>query len=232
MRCYQATAVPGIECRHSITGIRLPHAVATLIEFRSASWNFWPLYSRCRITSGHYAANLGKKLPSSVIMLLYKSYIRPTVEYAVSVWCFKLPSTILSELDVLQAKICRRYLRNKKISFAIYETKESLNMKCNLQSLKYRRQFLSIIILFKFIHYHAEYLCKFNLAVSKSARRPNKLVINSHGTQLSSLFLLKTAKLWNCLPPDITSLENLTAFKKRFRAHTYKYCFDCNGIPF
>ena len=86
-------------------------------------------------------------------------------------------------------------------------------MKCKLQSLKHRRQVLSIVILFKFIHYNANYHCKFNLAVPKSACRPNKLSINSHGTQLSSLFLLKMAKPWNCQPPDITSLENLTAFK-------------------
>lgn len=174
---------------------------------------------------------MSKRLPCNAVMLLYKSYVRPTIEYAVSVWCFRLPAALLSKLDVLQARICRRYLRSMKVVFDIHETKESLNMKCNLQSLKYRRQFLSIVILFKYIHFHPDYLQRFNLAISKSARRPNKLVINCHGTQMSSLFLLKAAKLWNCLPPSTTSLDNLVAFKKQYLIHTYKYRFDCRGIP-
>ena len=102
---------------------------------------------------------------------------------------------------------------------------------CSLQSLKYRRQIISLVTLFKFIHFHPNYLEQFNIYITKSTRRPNKLVFNNHGRVLSSLFMHRIGNMWNCLPPSLTSLDNLSKFTCALRHFTLKYQFSCNGIP-
>ena len=43
---------------------------------------------------------MGKHLSASTIMLLYKSYVRPVVEYSITVWFCRLTAKQLSVLDV------------------------------------------------------------------------------------------------------------------------------------
>lgn len=174
---------------------------------------------------------MGKKLPPDSILLLYKSYVRPAIEYAIPVWYHRLTKAQLSVFDVLQAKVCRRFLKSKKIHFDVHETKENLNILCHLQSLEFRRQLLSLTVLFKIIHSHPEYLARFQIKLSTSARRPNKLNFPDHGTQVSSLFLFKTGRLWNCLPPSITSLDAVNLFRRQLSLHMFKHQFSCQGIP-
>ena len=174
---------------------------------------------------------MGQFLPANVCLLLYKCYVRPTVEYAVPVWCFSLTVAQLSALDILQARVCRRILKSFNIPVDFHESKGNLNEMCHLQSLKYRRQYLSLILMYKFIHFHPEYLERFNVSVTHSARRPNKLVFKKHGKYLSSLFIFRIGMLWNCLPPAITAVSNLSDFKNILSTYTSKYQFVCSGIP-
>ena len=92
---------------------------------------------------------MGKVLPPETILLLYKSYVRPAIEYAIPIWYHKLTKAQLAVFDILQARVCRRFLRSKNIQFDLHETKDNLNRLCNLQSLQFRRQLLSLIALFK-----------------------------------------------------------------------------------
>ena len=64
----------------------------------------------------------------------------------------------------------------KNILFDPHETKEILNIMCDLESLQFRRQSLSPLSLSDIIHNHPDYLQQFNITLSSSARRPNKLV--------------------------------------------------------
>ena len=174
---------------------------------------------------------MGKHLPSKAILTLYKSYVRPAIEYAIMAWFTRLTELERSILDVLQAKVCRRYLRSRKIHFDKHESKENLNILCCLESLQYRRQFLSLIQFFKIVHNHPDYLHSAGLSVSSSVRRPNKICFNSHGTTQSTLFFHRIGKLWNCLPPKVTSITSLVQFKRHLRVLTYKYNASCKGIP-
>ena len=173
---------------------------------------------------------MGRHLSHAHIALLYKSYVRPTVEYAIPVWCFRLTASQLESLDTLQAKICRCLLRSAKIDFDRYESKNNLNRLCNLESLHFRRTCISITVLFKYIHWHPDYLSRFDINISSSARRPNKLIFNSHGRISSSLFLHKIGKLWNCLPPRLTSQDSLSKFQQQYRLHVKSVKLDCSGI--
>jgi len=174
---------------------------------------------------------MAKHLPSSAVLLLYKSYVRPAIEYAIPIWCFRTTKEHLAVLDVLQAKVCRSYLRSKNIKYNVHERKENLNRLCFLESLQFRRQFLCLIILFKYIHYTPQYLSQFNILITTSQRRPNKLVLASHGQRISNLFLHKICTLWNCLPPSITSIKSLSEFRKQAHKHLFLHKFKCQGIP-
>ena len=48
---------------------------------------------------------MGHCLPATTIMLLYKSYVHPSIEYAIPVWWPRTGSTQLAALGVLQAKV-------------------------------------------------------------------------------------------------------------------------------
>ena len=63
---------------------------------------------------------MGRYLPYPNIALLYKSYVRPTIEYATPIWSLTLTTAQLAMFDVLQAKVCRRLLRSAKIEFDRY----------------------------------------------------------------------------------------------------------------
>ena len=92
---------------------------------------------------------MGRHLPSSYIALLYKPYVRPAIEYAFPVWSLRITSAQLESLDVLQAKVCRRLLRSVKIDFDNFESKSNWNWLCHLESLQFRRIFISLVVLFK-----------------------------------------------------------------------------------
>ena len=62
-------------------------------------------------------------------MLLYKCYVRPVIEYSVVVWSFRLRSSDLTELDRVQARFARSYLRKRKIQIDFNTPKQDLNKK-------------------------------------------------------------------------------------------------------
>ena len=67
------------------------------------------------------------------------------------VWAYRLPASDLCELDKLQARFIRSYLRRRKFRFAFDTPKQDLNEFAKLESLQYRRQFISLVTLHKFI---------------------------------------------------------------------------------
>lgn len=175
---------------------------------------------------------MGKHLSPPAIISLYKGYVRPTIEYASPIWCFSITKAQLQSLDVLQARVVRRFLSRKNIPFNRDDHKSDLNAAAFLESLQYRRQFMHLIILFKYIHFHPQYLAMFHITLSHSPRRPNKLNFNAHGRHLSTLFLYQTGRLWNCLPPSITELTTLADFRPALTKYYKRYAFDTTGVPY
>ena len=121
-------------------------------------------------------------------------------------------------------------LKSSNTTFDKFETKENLKKLCIIQSLHFRRQFLSLVTLFRCIHSHPNYLAMFHITVTKSERCPNKLVFHSHGRILSSMFLFQAGTLWNCLPPTITSIINIAGFKRELHNSLAKFQFNCQGM--
>ena len=128
--------------------------------------------------------------------------------------------------------ICRRLLQSSKIDFDNYESKSNLNRLCRLESLQFRRIFISLVVLFMYINFHPDYLSRFAITISRSARRPKKLIFNPHGRIFSCLILQKTGALWNCLPPRLTTLGSLTETKRHLRILHCKVSVRLHWYPF
>ena len=174
---------------------------------------------------------MGRHLPSSHILLLYKSYVRPAIEYAIPVWSFRITSAQLESLDVLQAKVCRRLLKLAKITFDIYESKSNLNRLCHLESLQFRRIFISLVVLFKYINFHPEYLSRFAITISCHVVPVGpKSSFLTHMVVFFHPFSYRKLVLFG-LPPRLTTLDSLSEFKRHLRIHIAKYQFDCTGTP-
>ena len=67
-------------------------------------------------------------IPCSTLSLMYKCYVRPTVEYATPVWMFDLSSVCVNKLDKLQATAARAYLTSRNRNVPDWMTpKDDLN---------------------------------------------------------------------------------------------------------
>ena len=155
----------------------------------------------------------------------------PVIEYSVVVWCFRLRSSDLTELDRVQARFARSYLRKRKIQIDFNTPKQDLNKKANIESLFYRRQFLSLVTMHKFIFKYRRCLASFHFNIMQSARRPNKIILPKAKTTSKSLFLFQTSLLWNCLPPRLTAEPSIIVFKNELRKLTCKHSASLSGMP-
>lgn len=152
-----------------------------------------------------------KFFTSSQLLLIYKSQIRPTLEYCCHVWG-GAPSSYLSLLDSIQRK-CVRLIGAPTLTN-------------NLQSLSHRRDVASLSLFYRY--YHGR--CSSELASSvplpqsftRSTRRyassnPYQVSISRCRTELfASSFFPRTSRLWNSLPLHIFPTSyNLILFKSR-----------------
>lgn len=102
-------------------------------------------------------------------------------------------------------------------------------IKLDVFSLQRRREKLTLIYVWKIKNYFVPN--DINLEFSFNSRKLSfeaivKPMPRVRGKLLSmyeSSFQIKAAKLWNKLPSKITSLENLTAFKKKLNEYLILY---------
>ena len=175
---------------------------------------------------------MASSLHPASLLLLYKSYVRPTVEYATPCWFPSMSITLLNKLDIVQAAFARSLCRKLDITYQFDEPKSSLNKLCTLQSLQFRRQILCLVSLQKIIFRHPQYLARFNFRVSSSHRRPNHIILPPHSRMLSQQFFFQFACLWNTLPDSLTSSSvSCVQFKKEISRHFIAYQYATKGIP-
>ena len=152
-----------------------------------------------------------------VIVPLFKSIIRPLVEYATPVWnpCLKKD---IAEIEQVQRKVTK-YIRG--IGQLSYEDRlHSLD----LPKLETRRTYFDLLELYKIIHNLTRSQCRNLISLSelrtrgyqcklKASLPPARLQVRRH-------FLLERAlPQWNALPAEIVQQANLHCFKACLRKH-------------
>lgn len=151
-------------------------------------------------------------VPSSVKLILYKTLIRPKLEYAASVWD-PMHVKLITALELVQNNSTRFILSNYNRTASITAMKASLS----LPSLAARRRF-SRLNLFHNIYYHTflhDILILSPQYISHRIDHRYKVGIPFCKTKtFSESFLPRTAIEWNHLPADIVSIIDNQRFRE------------------
>ena len=146
---------------------------------------------------------------SFTIMLLYKTLVRPILEYAQVIWQPRLLQDI-HKLERVQR------LATKLIPAIRNLTYENRLKELKLPSLAHRRKRGDMITLYKLVHNHIR--CNIPIVFNPRTTRGHgyKLVIQHTNREVRKHFFLnRAAKIWNSLPWEVVSAPSVNCFKSR-----------------
>ena len=140
----------------------------------------------------------------------YNSIVRPTLEYAATVWS-PWQKGLQDSLEAVQRRAAR-YVKNKfSREYSVTDMIQSLGW----ESLQVRRLKMRIILLFKIIHdlidIPADQLNSSNARTRGHNMRYRQISARQNYYRYS--FLPHTIEHWNNLPPDLVKLKDLDTFK-------------------
>ena len=152
---------------------------------------------------------------------LYKTYIRPKLEFNTTIWSPFLLKDI-NKLESIQRKFTKFAFKKCSIPFENYKSRLYM---INMLSLKSRRIFFDLILMYKIINNISDLtfdnyfqLIKTNYSLrSHSFQIKPKLYINS--TQFQNSFFGRIPSLWNSLPTEVVESTSLDSFKKLLNLH-------------
>ena len=162
-----------------------------------------------------------------ILLRLFKTYVRPKLEYNTPVWSPYLLEDI-DKLESVQRLFLRRAFMRCGIKFNSYIDRLQ---KVNLYSLERRRVITDLVFLFKIING----LCDLNFhdyfsysPISYNLRRNSKQIVvkkipNLDFQQYQKSFFIRSSQYWNKLPESIVISPNLISFKfrlKKFPLHS------------
>ena len=162
----------------------------------------------------------------AVMVPLFKSLIRPIMEYGNPIWQPKLRKHI----DLLE-NIQRRFTK-RIIGMGDLEYEDRLR-KLKLPSLEYRRTRGDMIETFKITHniYDNKTTKKFFSLQVNSVTRGHPYKINKLSCKSNSyahFFTNRIINLWNSLPNNIVCAESTNSFKNMLDKHWSKHQFQTN----
>ena len=156
---------------------------------------------------------------TNVFSMLYKSLVRPILEYAVPVWCPYLVKDIHA-LENVQRRASRLALNQRKGQMS-YED------RCKLlkwPTLSDRRTYLSLIECYKIVFgfYHLKFEDFYDFATTRSTRANHQYKLYVKPARLNCYkhsFFVRTVKLWNELPGDIVEADSFKHFKSKLKMY-------------
>ena len=176
--------------------------------------------------------NMSAFLPSHVINLLYKCYVRPTLEYAIPIWFPSLSTLQCNKLTKLQATAARNYIFARDKARPDWLTpKKKLNALSRWESLQWRRQILALVYFHHVFYKFPAVLIENAFLVSHSTRHPTSILLPRSSAYISKSFLFLLSIAWNKLPEDVRSFTSPCKFNKAVRRYYNNFQFDPSGIP-
>ena len=145
---------------------------------------------------------------NSTLLELYKTMVRPHLEYATQVWSPHLIKDI-SRIEKVQKFAIRMCLHKWDMNY------ENLLEEANLPTLKDRRLYLNLCTLFKIIHN----LISLPNTLTQSTRNnlPLYRVPFARTTAYQTSFFPSTISVWNNLPSETLQALSLTDFKRQLK---------------
>ena len=154
-----------------------------------------------------------KFIPMDVMGRLYKAFILPHLEYCAPL-LLGVGKTQVNKLDVTNYYILRSIL-----GFGRQTPYEFLLKTVGIRSLKQRREFQALVVVYKCIHNQAPSyiqnlfkikLCSYNLRGSGTILEMPRCNLEWRHKSFSFI----AARIWNSLPSFIREAEDLSTFKR------------------
>jgi len=154
---------------------------------------------------------------SNVILPMYKTIIRPVVEYATAVWNPCLLKDI-AEVERVQRKVTKCIRGFSHLSYP-----ERLR-QLNLPTLQTRRQYFDMLECYKIVHGLVRSECHEVLALSENRTRGyhcklTTLLPTARLNVRTHYFTERVLSKWNALPADVVQQSTYSQFKCSLRKH-------------
>ena len=151
--------------------------------------------------------------------MLYKSLVRPILEYASPVWCPYLAKDIHA-LESVQRRASRLALNQCKGDMPYEDRCQLLNWPI----LSNHRTYLSLVECYKLVfgYYHLKFEDYFEFATAKSTRANHSYKLFIKSARLNCYkhsFFIGIIKLWNDLPKDIVEAGSFQSFKAKLKLY-------------
>ena len=157
---------------------------------------------------------------------LYKSLIRPNLEYATVIWSPWLKKDIIA-IEQVQRRATKLV---REIAHLSYE--ERLK-QLGIPTLIYRRERQDMVQLFKILErYDNVELHSLQINKEQITRGHSKKVVKHHYNFKSSMnsFCARSANSWNLLPSDTVNSKSVNSFKSNlndaWKQKPNKFCYD------
>ena len=156
------------------------------------------------------------------LLKAYKTYIRPTLEYATTIWSPYLTKD-KKMIERVQRYFTRKVCQRCRIPYASYKDRLS---KLNIRSLEYRRVEYDLLFLYKIVNGLLDVNAAkfFDTTEAHHNTRSHDLRIRSKlplkSLSQSNFFSNRCASIWNLLPSDIVRAPTYRVLRSRLK------CFD------
>jgi hypothetical protein len=154
----------------------------------------------------------------TIIIRIYKTLIRPNLEYASSVWC---PSRhdLIEMLERIQRKVTKLLNEFRCTTISYSDRLKTLQ----LPTLQWRRNYLDLLQVHQILHGDLsirKQLFQYVSEISDAALRRHKLSIYKgcfHSSIYKNHFVNRVIDQWNSLPDVILDISNFKVFKKTLK---------------
>ena len=157
---------------------------------------------------------------TQLITNLYKTYVRPIVEYNTSVWSPHTKSNIAA-IESVQRRFTRKICKRSNMKYSCYDDRL---VALNLESLESRRIKQDLFLFYKILHNIIDIdfssLFEFSSLGGYGLRRHSMQVkrpANCKTLCRQNFFASRVVPVWNALPEDVVTAPTLSIFKNRVR---------------
>ena len=182
----------------------------------SLNWNshISSIISKTKRVCGMIKRSVGSKAPTNVKLQLYKTLGRPNIEYSSQVWSPSSFSSIKA-LESVQRSMTKYITGHVDLSYV---------ERCKLLGLlplSFRREIMDLVFIYKYFNGALDvdlsnivqfYRCLPSLRSSSQGMRLKPNLAKTE-TFINSYFN-RIVTLWNCLPVELRSSNNILSFRK------------------
>lgn len=160
-----------------------------------------------------------------ILIKLFKTYVRPKLEYSTSVWSPHLLGDI-KKIESVQKRFTKQACNRSNIPFTSYQDRL---YKLDLKSLEYRRIYFDLLLIYKIINGLSDMNFEDYFVFRKKS-----YVLRGNSRKIDTLFFFKTpqwrnsfftraVKYWNSLPDKTASSLTLALFKRSLSQYNLSY---------